>query len=211
MAYRNRPGNVQQAHQVTMYYAGVQLDPGKKVAGIVLPDAGQPAPSTPAMHIFAMTVGTTPLDLSTAYDNVGVTDDPDTGAGNFDGSGSSLSAQALAAAGVTPGATVYSSTPAPGTPTSVSAKAGDGAVSIHFTPPASPGITPIIGYTITAPGIAPVHVTGHDYLWAGSGNALYTVVGGLTNGTTYAFQLTADNVAGSSRPATVTATPEPGG
>ena len=211
MAYRNRQGNVQQAHQVTMYYAAVRLDPGKKVSSIALPDIGQPAPSTPAMHIFAMTIGSTPLDLSAAYDNTGVTDDSDTGPGNLDGSGSSLSAQALAAAGVTPGATVPSSAPTPGTPTAVSAKAGDGAVSIHFTPPASPGITPIIGYTITAPGIAPVHVTGHDYLWAGPGNGLYTVVGGLTDGTTYTFQVTADNVAGSGRPATVTATPEGGG
>jgi len=38
--------------------------------------------------------------------NVGTTDDANTGAGDIDGSGSSLSAQALAAAGVTPGGTV---------------------------------------------------------------------------------------------------------
>ena len=209
MGYRNRQGNVQQVHQVTMFYAGVPLDAAKKVAGVVLPDVGQLAPSTPAMHIFAMTVGSTPLDLSASYNNTGITDDSATAAGNIDGAGSSLSAEALAAAGVTPGATVPSSTPAPGTPTSVSAKTGDGAVSIHFTPPASPGITPVTGYTITAPGISPVHVTGHDYLWAGPGNGLYAVVGGLADGTAYTFQITADNAAGSSRPATVTATPEP--
>ena len=38
--------------------------------------------------------------------NAGTTDDANTGAGDIDGSGSSLSAQALAAAGVTPGGTV---------------------------------------------------------------------------------------------------------
>jgi hypothetical protein len=66
---------------------------------------------------------------------------------------------------------------------------------------------PIIGYTISAPGITPVQVTGHDYLWAGSGNGLYSVIGGLTNGVSYTFQVTADNVAGASRPASVTVTP----
>ena len=41
-----------------------------------------------------------------ALDNAGVTNDGDTGPGNLDGSGYSFSAQALAAAGVTPGSTV---------------------------------------------------------------------------------------------------------
>lgn len=209
MTYRNRPGNVQQTHQVTMYYAGVDLDASKKVASVTLPDISDPASSGPALHVFAMTIGTTPVDLSGAYDNTGITDDSDTSAGNIDGSGSSLSQEALAAVGVTPGSTVSSSAPTPGTPTSVSAKSGDGAVSLHFTPPASPGITPITGYTITAPGLDPIQVTGHDFLWAGSGNGLYTVVGGLTNGVTYTFQITADNVAGPGRPATVSATPGP--
>jgi alpha-galactosidase len=45
-------------------------------------------------------------DLSAAYNNVGVTDDTNTAPGNIDGSGSSLSAQALAAAGVVPGSAV---------------------------------------------------------------------------------------------------------
>lgn len=207
MTYRNRPNNVQQTHQVTMYYAGVQLDPGKTVSQVVLPNISTPTSSGPALHIFAMTVGSTPLDLGPAFDNVGITDDGDTNVGNIDGSGSSLSAQALAAAGVSPGSTVMSPLPVPGQPTSVSARAGNGAVSIRFTPPASPGITPIIGYTISAPGITPVQVTGHDYLWAGSGNGLYTVIGGLTNGVSYTFQITADNVAGASRPASATVTP----
>lgn len=44
--------------------------------------------------------------LAAAFDNVGITDDANTTIGNFDGAGSSLSAQALAADGATPGATV---------------------------------------------------------------------------------------------------------
>jgi hypothetical protein len=114
------------------------------------------------------------------------------------------SAPSLPSAAVTPVATT---TDPPGSPTSVSADPGDGTVSIHFTPPAGIGATPIIGYTISAPGIAPVHVTGHDYLWAGSNNGLYAVISGLTNGTAYTFQITADNAVGSSAPASVTATP----
>jgi hypothetical protein len=211
MTYRNRPGNVQQTHQVNVFYAGIDLDQNKQVASVTLPDVSTPTSSGPAIHVFAMTIGSTSLDLSSAYDNVGITDDTATDVGNIDGSGSSLSAQALADVGITPGSTVESSAPTPGAPTSVSAKVGDGAVSLHFTPPSSPGITPILGYTITSPELpAPVQVTGHDFLWAGSGDGVYTVIGGLTNGTTYQFKITANNVAGAGRPASVTATPSAG-
>jgi beta-glucosidase-like glycosyl hydrolase len=43
--------------------------------------------------------------LSAAYDNAGVSDDADPAAANFDGGGLSLSAQALAGVGITPGGT----------------------------------------------------------------------------------------------------------
>jgi hypothetical protein len=208
--YRNRQNNVQQQHQVNVFYSGVKLDPARTVAQVVLPNLGAPGTADPAVHIFAMNIGATSIDLSAAFNNVGITDDTATASGNIDGSGSSLSAQALAAVGVTAGATIATTSVVPATPTSVSAKVGDRAVSIHFTPPASPGATPILGYTITAPGVSPVHVTGHDFLWAGSGNGLYTVVGGLTDGVAYTFQITADNVVGSSPPASVTATPTGG-
>jgi len=46
--------------------------------------------------------------LSAAYDDVGVSDDSDPAAGNFDGSGYSYSAEALASVGVMPGSTVSS-------------------------------------------------------------------------------------------------------
>ncbi|HWG62714.1 MAG TPA: glycoside hydrolase family 3 C-terminal domain-containing protein [Streptosporangiaceae bacterium] len=64
--------------------------------------------------------------LSGAYDDAGVSNDSDPAAGNFDGGGYSYSAQALAAAGITPGGTVsgggFSFTwpsPAPGDPNNV--------------------------------------------------------------------------------------------
>jgi hypothetical protein len=44
---------------------------------------------------------------ATAFDNVGITDDADHTPGNFDGSGNSYSAQALAGLGITPGAPVH--------------------------------------------------------------------------------------------------------
>ncbi|MBV9382980.1 MAG: hypothetical protein JOY82_00620 [Streptosporangiaceae bacterium] len=44
--------------------------------------------------------------VAAAYDNTGITNDTSTGPGNIDGSGYSLSAQALAAAGYPPGSTV---------------------------------------------------------------------------------------------------------
>jgi beta-glucosidase len=46
--------------------------------------------------------------LSAAYNEVGVSDDSDPAAGNFDGSGYSFSAEALASVGITPGAPVNS-------------------------------------------------------------------------------------------------------
>jgi len=45
-------------------------------------------------------------DLAASFDNVGITDDTGTNAGDVDGSQSSYSAQALASVGVTPGGTV---------------------------------------------------------------------------------------------------------
>lgn len=47
-----------------------------------------------------------PLDLSAAFNNVGVTSQSNTTPGNFDGAGNSFSAEQLATVGVTPGATV---------------------------------------------------------------------------------------------------------
>jgi len=208
MTYRNRQNNVQQTHSVSIYAVGIPLDPSKQVQSVTLPNIAAPAASVAAMHIFAMQIGDTPLDLSGAFDNVGITDDTDTAPGNIDGAGSSLSSEALLAAGATPGGTVVTSAPTPGAPTSLTAYAGDGVVSLHFTPPASTGVTPILGYTISAPGMAPVQVTGHDYLWATTSRGLYTVVSGLTDGTTYTFSITADNAVGAGRAATVTATPE---
>jgi alpha-glucosidase (family GH31 glycosyl hydrolase) len=80
-------------------------------------------------HARAATSVTVPYgNLAEAHNVVAVTDDDNPGPGNFDGSGNSYSAQALAEAGVTPGATVTSRgvdftwpEAAPGTPNAVRA------------------------------------------------------------------------------------------
>jgi hypothetical protein len=58
MAYRNRSGNVQQAHQINAYYVSVPLQAGKTVTGLSLPTvSGTAVSGRPAMHIFAIAVG----------------------------------------------------------------------------------------------------------------------------------------------------------
>lgn len=59
LPYRNAPGNTQDQHQVAVFYAGVALEAGKTVQAVVLPDVSSapPAAGSPALHVFAMTIG----------------------------------------------------------------------------------------------------------------------------------------------------------
>jgi hypothetical protein len=102
-------------HEVGLYYAAVPLDAAKTVAGVSLPGVGStvgtPSARVAAMHVFALAVGTPTApgpfpSLAAAFDNIAVTDDARPYLGNLDGSGFSYSAQGLAAAGVTPGASI---------------------------------------------------------------------------------------------------------
>src|SRR5258708_9911320 len=95
-------------HPVIFFFASVPLYKGKQVASVTLPILNG-AGGTTAMHIFAMATGTgTPTtgapysSLAAAYDNVGITDNSNPALGNFDGTGDSFSAQALAAVAPTP-------------------------------------------------------------------------------------------------------------
>lgn len=56
MAYRNAPGNAQDAHPVWVYEQSVALDSTAKVTGVILPDVSQGV-SGPALHVFALAVG----------------------------------------------------------------------------------------------------------------------------------------------------------
>ena len=108
----NFTSSTQAPHPVSVYFASVPLQAGKTVTAVTLPVLRN-AGGTTAMHIFAMATGTgTPTtgvpysSLAGAYDNVGISDNANPAAGDFDGTGDSFSAQALAAgtpAPLTPG------------------------------------------------------------------------------------------------------------
>jgi beta-glucosidase len=95
-------------HPVSVYFGSVPLQQGKQVASVTLPILSN-AGGTTAMHIFAMATGTgTPTtgapysSLAAAYNNAGISDNSNPAAANFDGTGDSFSAQALAAGTPTP-------------------------------------------------------------------------------------------------------------
>jgi len=96
------------AHPVSIYFASVPLEGGKTVASVTLPILTG-AGGTTAMHIFAMatgngipTMGAPYPSFAAAYDNAGISDNSNPSAGNFDGTGDSFSAEALAAGTPTP-------------------------------------------------------------------------------------------------------------
>ncbi|MCW2935676.1 MAG: beta-glucosidase, partial [Actinomycetia bacterium] len=130
----NFTSSTQAAHPVSIYFASVPLQAGKHVSSVTLPVLSN-AGGTTAMHIFAMATGTgTPTtgapysSLAAAYDNVGISDNANPAAGDFDGTGDSFSAQALAAGTPTPltaggqatfGGTTFTWPTAVGTPNDV--------------------------------------------------------------------------------------------
>jgi hypothetical protein len=89
-------------HPVSVYEEDLYLTPGKTPATVTLP-------SNPQLHVFGVAVGTTtppPVysSLAAAFDNTGIGDNATDA--NFDGDGYSFNTSALAAVGLTPGATV---------------------------------------------------------------------------------------------------------
>jgi len=92
----------------------------------------------------------------------------------------------------------------PGSPTGVSATAGNATANVTFTAPASNGGAAITTYTATA---SPGGKTGS----CAGPSACTIAVNGLTNGTTYTFTVTATNSTGTSAPSSPSATVTPKG
>jgi len=83
----------------------------------------------------------------------------------------------------------------PGAPTGLSVSGGDGQATLGWSPPASDGGSPVTGYLVTpfVGGVAQAPVTFPS-------TATVETVGGLTNGTTYDFTVTAVNPVGPGPP-----------
>ena len=77
-------------------------------------------------------------------------------------------------------------------PSGVTASAGDRYAVVQWSPANGNG-SEITSYRITAPGVTPVNVSGEQ---------TSVVIGGLTNGTSYAFTVTATNTLGQGAPRT---------
>ncbi|HLI69831.1 MAG TPA: hypothetical protein VKV19_08740 [Ktedonobacteraceae bacterium] len=95
MTYRNGPAR-KQFTRVYLFSAQVALQAGKTLKSVTLPTI---ADKTKQLHIFTITTNG-PLGN---YNNIGTSDDDNTGEANLDGHGDSYSAQALQAQGCNPG------------------------------------------------------------------------------------------------------------
>ncbi len=126
---------------------------------------------------------TTTLPASTTPDAIIATY---SGANGFPASSSSTFNQYVAASLI--------QTTVPGVPTNVTVTPGNNQVSLSWLPPSNTGGSAITGYTVTY-GVTTASPTSSSYTTSGCTTAgtLSCVVGGLTNGTSYTFMITATN------------------
>lgn len=87
------------------------------------------------------------------------------------------------------------------------ARTSSDAVSLQWTPPATTGDTPVIGYTITVSDGRTIQVTGRDALnTQPTGKGMTRVVGGLKPGTSYTITIAAVTATGTGAPVTAKVT-----
>ncbi|MEV0634323.1 fibronectin type III domain-containing protein [Streptomyces sp. NPDC050619] len=117
------------------------------------------------------------------------------------------SAPSLASLPLTP--TAVSALPA--APTGPKLRAKSTAATLAWTPPTATGDAKVIGYRVTvSDGRDPIQVTGRDVLVTQpSAKAMFRVIGGLEQGTSYTVTVAAVTAAGIGPAATVTATTTP--
>jgi predicted alpha-1,2-mannosidase len=94
MPYRNDFWGTPHSWTTYLFSTSVPVDPARTVVAVTLPQ-----PQTGRLHVFAAGFGG-------HRTNAGISDDAYVGGGDFDGTGTSYSSQALAAAGLSPGAAV---------------------------------------------------------------------------------------------------------
>jgi hypothetical protein len=101
MSYRNCSCGKQNV-SVYIFYTEVAMQAGKTITSVTLPSSV----SGGQLHVFTTgtRVSSTPPPIS--YNNVGTSQDSNTSAANYDGGGSSYSAQALQGVAITPGGSV---------------------------------------------------------------------------------------------------------
>jgi hypothetical protein len=172
-AYLNVRGNTTISQTVYVNFVGVSLNSVKTLASIRLPKVSAAAIyGAPALHIFAMSLQY--ANLSSAYNNVGITADSSTSAGNFDGGGLSFSETALENVGAQPSNSVTF-----------------GGVSFTWPPSAGTGAPDNV---VAAGQVIAVNKAGSTlgFLLASSyGPATSTGTITYTDGTTQSFTLTA--------------------
>ena len=117
------------------------------------------------------------------------------------------STPSLPAGAVTPGPLAGKLADAP---TGGKASVSSSAVSLHWTPPAAMGDTPVIGYVITVSDGRKISVNGRDALVSQpTAKGMTRVVDGLKAGTDYTFTIAAVTADGPGAALTVTATTTP--
>ncbi len=172
-----------QSYQLVVDAPVITLAPASLTGGTIgqaytqsLTASGGTAPYT-----FAVTAGALPAGLSLS--SSGTLSGTPTTAGDFNFTATATDAQSFTGSRAY---AVHVAAIAPGAPIVGTATAGDASAIVSFTPPASDGGDPITGYTVTS---SPGGITA-----TGAGSPI--TVTGLTNGTAYAFTVTATNSAG---------------